>query len=75
MILLSTGNLIFIYSESQMIQSRVSWAIRLTCLYSAIKTLEERMLLKKYYDYIKFDWIVELIAEMFLHLQFILKAL
>lgn len=46
---LSARNLILTYPENQMIQSWelvVSRAIRLTCLYSAGKTLEEKMLLE-----------------------------
>lgn len=49
MMVLSARNLILTYPENQMIQSWelvVSQAIRLTCLYSAVKTLEEKMLLK-----------------------------
>lgn len=48
MMVLSAGNLILTYPENQMIQSWelvVSWAIRLTCLYSAVNTLEEKMFL------------------------------
>lgn len=49
MMILSTRNLILTYPDNRMIQSwelEVSRAIRLTCLYFAIKTLEERMLCK-----------------------------
>lgn len=79
MMIISSGNLMLTYPEKvndPILVLVMSWAVRLTCLYSAMKTLEGRMLLKNITIILNLDWSGEPTAEMLvLHLQSILKAL